>query len=276
MRYIWLIFVGLLAAMALVLPRLNRSNPVPALGSGPSGGDARPVAAVLTTPARVAAPLRGAPARADSVVAYGLAQRGSPYLYAGLSPVAGFDCSGFIRYTFAHFGVDVPHSTALLIAVGRPVARADAQPGDIVVFTGTAPESHSPGHAGIVVSARGQVPMRFVHASSARREGGVKVSQVEGSDYERRFLQVRRVLGPAAPTPARARPPAALPARPVPVQAPAAVAPALPRVLATRHLARPTTRPARAAGGIKKRNALAAGHKPAARRRPAPPRRARR
>jgi len=51
-----------------------------------------------------------------------------------------------------------------------------------------------PGHAGIVITRPGEVPMRFVHASSARRESGVKISQVEGTDYERRFMQVRRVL----------------------------------------------------------------------------------
>ena len=37
-------------------------------------------------------------------------------------------------------------------------------------------------------------PLRFIHSSSARREPGVKVSQVEGTDYERRFMGIRRVL----------------------------------------------------------------------------------
>ncbi|MBH0619528.1 hypothetical protein I3A86_25920, partial [Salmonella enterica] len=79
-------------------------------------------------------------------------------------------------------------------SVGRPVARAAARAGDIVVFAGTAPSSTTPGHAGIVISGAGEVPLRFVHASSARREPGVKVSAVEGSGYEARFLGVRRVL----------------------------------------------------------------------------------
>ena len=181
MRFVWMVFVGLLAAMAFVLPRLGQ----PATA---------PVAAVFTTPTRAAALLRAPDPRAAGIVAFGLAQRGTPYVYAGTSPLTGFDCSGFIMFTFAHFGVAVPHSTALLIGVGQPVPRAEAQPGDIVVFTGTVPTSTEPGHAGIVVSARGEVPLRFVHASSARRESGVKVSQVEGTDYERRFMQVRRVL----------------------------------------------------------------------------------
>jgi cell wall-associated NlpC family hydrolase len=99
-----------------------------------------------------------------------------------------------VLYVFGHFGVPTPHATALLIDAGRPVPRTQAQPGDIVVFTGTAATSTTPGHAGIVISALGETPLRFVHASSAKRESGVKISQVEGTDYERRFMQIRRVL----------------------------------------------------------------------------------
>ncbi|WP_055562404.1 MULTISPECIES: C40 family peptidase [Hymenobacter] len=131
--------------------------------------------------------------RADSIVAFALRQIGTPYFYAGSTPETGFDCSGFVNYVFAHYKIPVPHSTALLISTGRAVARAEARPGDIVVFTGTASTSTTPGHAGIVISSVGQ-PIRFVHSSSARRESGVKISQVEGTDYERRFMQIRRVL----------------------------------------------------------------------------------
>lgn len=155
-----------------------------------------PALNLAPTPSRPAQPLAAAPSapRPDSIVGFALRQLGSPYLYAGLSPVSGFDCSGFVSYVFGHFGVPTPHSTALLIGVGQPVARAEARPGDIVVFTGTAASSTTPGHAGIVISALGETPLRFVHASSAARASGVKVSQVEGSGYERRFMQVRRVL----------------------------------------------------------------------------------
>ncbi|RZK20781.1 MAG: NlpC/P60 family protein, partial [Hymenobacter sp.] len=139
-------------------------------------------------------PAPAAPPRADSVVRFALAQLGASYCYAGTSPSTGFDCSGFVQYVFARFGVAVPHSTAALLEVGQPVPRPQARPGDIIVFAGTAPGSATPGHAGIVVSALGETPLRFVHASSARRESGVKISQVEGSGYGARFMQVRRVL----------------------------------------------------------------------------------
>ncbi|GAB3588267.1 C40 family peptidase [Hymenobacter daeguensis] len=247
MRFIWMIFAGLLVAMVAVLPRLSRQPKAPA---PPATGRTVPVA----RPASLRSATAARTGRADSIVAFGLAQQGTPYVYAGTSPLTGFDCSGFIMYTFAHFGVPVPHSTALLIDVGRPVARNEAQPGDIVVFTGTAKTSTTPGHAGIVISHRGEVPLRFVHASSSRREPFVKVSQVEDSDYERRFMQVRRVLGPGTGIVATARPkypaPASTP-RVAPIQARAVaiekaalpVAP-LPRRLAPKKLPKPAARPA--------------------------------
>ncbi|MDO7845713.1 C40 family peptidase [Hymenobacter sp. M29] len=246
MRFVWMAFAGLIALMVLVLPRLNHRAPKPEAASAPQAlSQPKPVSsfASLREP-----PRPGLAARADSVVAFGLAQRGTPYVYAGTSPLTGFDCSGFIMYTFAHFGVAVPHSTALLIDVGRPVERTEAQPGDIVVFTGTASTSTTPGHAGIVISRRGELPLRFVHASSGRREPFVKVSQVEDSDYERRFLQVRRVLGAGevatarpkdAPATPRKTPIAALPVPTVPVATPAVVlAPALPQKLPTKKYAK--------------------------------------
>ena len=238
MRIIWLVFAGLLVFMVAVVPRLGRHVPAPASSfSRPPAGSAVPARPASLRTIAVAG-------RADSIVAFGLAQQGTPYVYAGTSPLTGFDCSGFIMYTFAHFGVPVPHSTALLIDVGRPVARTEAQPGDIVVFTGTAKESTVPGHAGIVISGRGEVPLRFVHASSSRREPFVKVSQVEGSDYERRFMQVRRVLGPGTgivatarprlPAPRRTPPVAELRARLVAIEAVPEPTAALPQELATR------------------------------------------
>ena len=255
MRYIWMIFGILLVAMLAVLPRLRTHQPKPA-------PERLPVQQVAYSPTSLAPAGRTDLARADSIVAFGLAQRGTPYVWAGTSPLTGFDCSGFIMYTFAHFGVPIPHSTSLLIDVGRPVARTEAQPGDIVVFTGTAATSTTPGHAGIVISRRGELPLRFVHASSSRREPFVKVSQVEDSDYERRFMQVRRVLGPGtgvvavarakapvagAVAPGRVAAPvaavAALPARPVAVQETAVPPAPLPKRLPKKPVAtrKPTT-----------------------------------
>jgi hypothetical protein len=228
MRSIWLIFGGLLLALLGLGYWLKR----PATGLAPR----RPpeVVAIVLASQRVASPRPAGPAR-DSIVHLALRQLGTPYVWAGTSPRTGFDCSGFITYVFSQFGVATPHATALLIDAGRPVPRAQAQPGDIVVFTGTAEGSTTPGHAGIVISGPGETPLRFVHASSARRESGVKISQVENSGYERRFMQVRRVLGGAAPaSPALAVKSQPAATRPLahPASAVAPLAPTTPEVAA--------------------------------------------
>jgi cell wall-associated NlpC family hydrolase len=183
MRYVWISFVALAALLVGIFAWPSRPSSDPATDGLPNLA-ARQVVLVTST--------RPTPT-ADSIVTFAMRQLGTNYCYAGNTPATGFDCSGFVQYVFQEFKVAMPHSTALLIAVGRPVAREQARRGDIVVFTGTAPTSAIPGHAGIVISGPGQ-PLKFIHSSSARRESGVKVSQVEGTDYERRFMQVRRVL----------------------------------------------------------------------------------
>jgi cell wall-associated NlpC family hydrolase len=185
MRYVWLVFL-ILASVLLGRLAWVHLHPAPSsLATTSADAPVRPVAYVVSN--------KRVPVRADSVVAFAMRQLGTNYCYAGSTPETGFDCSGFVNYVFARYKVPVPHSTALLITIGKGVPREEARRGDIVVFTGTASTSTSPGHAGIVISNPGQ-PLRFIHSSSARRESGVKVSQVEGTDYERRFMQVRRVL----------------------------------------------------------------------------------
>ena len=208
MRSIWLIFGFLVVVM------LGLRFGLPRLAGKPEASQEAPTSSVVLVSSRSASQPAASLGQRDSIVRFALRQMGTPYVWAGTSPLTGFDCSGFISYVFGHFGVATPHATALLIDAGRPVLRAQAQPGDIVVFTGTAEGSTTPGHAGIVISALGETPLRFVHASSARRESGVKVSQVENSGYERRFMQVRRVLDGAASTLASRPSVARAPARP--------------------------------------------------------------
>jgi cell wall-associated NlpC family hydrolase len=141
------------------------------------------------TPARLTVPK---PLLADSIVSYGLSLIGTPYLPAGIT-CDGFDCSGFIYHIYQKYGIELPHSSAMLIKEGSEVPLSEARKGDLIVFTGTQEGDTTPGHVGVVITEPGQ-PVEFVHASSSTRNGGVKVSKVDSTGYERRFLQVRRVL----------------------------------------------------------------------------------
>jgi len=58
---------------------------------------------------------------------------GVPYIFGGDSPAA-FDCSGFVAYVFANFGVALPHSVHGQNMLGQRIKPENARPGDLVVF----------------------------------------------------------------------------------------------------------------------------------------------
>lgn len=68
----------------------------------------------------------------QAVAEYAMRFSGYPYVYGGNQP-SGWDCSGFVQYVFAQFGVTLPHQSGSQMSVGSPVASlAEAQPGDIL------------------------------------------------------------------------------------------------------------------------------------------------
>jgi cell wall-associated NlpC family hydrolase len=85
------------------------------------------------TAAQLAARAVPSGAGLSGVFATALKYQGVPYVFGGADP-SGFDCSGFIMYVYAQYGVSLPHSVHQQDAMGTPITEAQAQPGDVVVF----------------------------------------------------------------------------------------------------------------------------------------------
>ena len=112
------------------------------------------------------------------VVGYARRFIGVRYVYGGSSPRSGFDCSGFVRYVYAHFGVSLPHSSYAQFGDGRRVSRRSLRPGDLVFFDGV-------GHVGLYVGNG-----RFIHAPHTGTR--VQITPLAGW-YSSRFSGARRL-----------------------------------------------------------------------------------
>ena len=108
------------------------------------------------------------------VVSYATQFVGNPYVWGGTSLTNGADCSGFVMSVFAHFGISLPHSSAALQGCGKAVSYANAQPGDLICYSG---------HVGIYMGGG-----RIVHAQSTA------VGITTSSATYRTIVAVRRVL----------------------------------------------------------------------------------
>jgi cell wall-associated NlpC family hydrolase len=132
----------------------------------------------LPADARAAEPITIQP----SVVSLALSLRGTPYRNGG-SDLAGFDCSGFVQWVYAHNGLALPREVKEQYRVGRDINTDDVKAGDLVFF-----ETISPGasHVGIALGGG-----EFVHAPSSR--GVVRVERYTSGYWADRWVGARRI-----------------------------------------------------------------------------------
>lgn len=117
---------------------------------------------------------------------------GVPYRNGGRTPVEGFDCSGFVWWTFHQNGVDLPRTSEEQAACGSPVPPGgELRPADIIVFrTGSGPL----GLHTAIYTGGGQ----FVH--SPKPGGTVREESLTVYYWQRAFIAARRIFRTADQT----------------------------------------------------------------------------
>jgi cell wall-associated NlpC family hydrolase len=116
------------------------------------------------------------------IISTAYSYEGVPYYFGGTTP-DGFDCSGYVRFVFAQAGIWLPRMADEQYEVGRPIARADLQVGDLVYF-----ETYTEGisHVGIYVGGG-----NFISATSS---AGIAVRSLYNEYWGPRYLAATRML----------------------------------------------------------------------------------
>jgi len=119
-----------------------------------------------------------------SLIAMAMKLRDTRYVRGGRDPSTGFDCSGFVRYVFAHaVGMQLPRNSASQFLAGLKVNRADMQPGDLVFFRTHGKRRIS--HVGIYISNG-----RFIHSPASGKS--VEISSLREGYWAKRFAGAKR------------------------------------------------------------------------------------
>ena len=107
---------------------------------------------------------------------------GTPYVYGGTTP-SGFDCSGFVQWTYKHVGVNLPRTAREQSTFGTPIKKKEElRVGDIVAFR----HPRRGYHTGIYIGEG-----KFIH--SPRRRSVVKVNSLDDAYFRQTYLGARRV-----------------------------------------------------------------------------------
>ena len=119
------------------------------------------------------------------IVAYAEEYLGTPYVLGGNGPNQ-FDCSGFTKYVYYHFGYTLNRTATDQLQNGVSVSKDELQPGDLVFFKYRTSKPVS--HVGIYIG-NGE----FIHASTNRYV--VQIDQMESGHYANVYVYARRIIG---------------------------------------------------------------------------------
>lgn len=120
----------------------------------------------------------------NDIVSTALQYKGYSYVSGGSSPETGFDCSGFTKYIYGLFGINLNRVAADQADNGTPISKEELQPGDLLLFSYYG--SSSIGHTGIYIGDG-----NFIHAANSTR--GVVIDTIESGYYLDNYIGARRV-----------------------------------------------------------------------------------
>ncbi|MGE5672902.1 MAG: C40 family peptidase [Mycobacterium leprae] len=110
---------------------------------------------------------------------------GTPYVWGGASPTAGFDCSGFVWYMYQSHGLPLQrYSSQVYFTMGTPVSQSNLLPGDLVFYTLDSQGTAS--HMGIYLGNN-----QWISATSSK---GIWTYTLDNPYWAARFLGARRIL----------------------------------------------------------------------------------
>ena len=119
-----------------------------------------------------------------SLVALGKCYMGVPYRLGGMSPRA-FDCSGFTKYLYDKYDIDLTRRASTQLADGIIVSKESLQVGDLI-FLKFPGETCQASHVGVYVGNN-----QILHASSSR---GIALNDLSSDYYTRYYLCARRIV----------------------------------------------------------------------------------
>lgn len=73
------------------------------------------------------------PSVGDDIALRAISLLGKPYVWGG-ADLAGFDCSGLVRFIYDQVGIPVPRTAAEQFSAAKPIDLAGLKPGDLLFF----------------------------------------------------------------------------------------------------------------------------------------------
>jgi cell wall-associated NlpC family hydrolase len=119
---------------------------------------------------------------AGKAVTAALSRRGDTYDLGGSRPPV-FDCSGLTMWAYGQAGVTIPRTSREQFTIGKPVAKSDLQPGDLLFYGSSASRIH---HVAMYIGDG-----MIVHAS----DYGIPVLSAPIAKGGKDFFGAKRIVG---------------------------------------------------------------------------------